>query len=70
MDIQILDEKMSQSRALPSIPNLSVKHTYQPASGYRDLAVKVVVNGQVAAGYRLENISVFPPVITVFAEES
>jgi YbbR domain-containing protein len=27
------------------------------------------VHGQVAAGYRLENISVFPPVITVYAEE-
>ena len=35
--------------------------------GYRDLAVKVVVNGQVASGYRLANISVFPPVVTVFS---
>ena len=31
------------------------------------MAVKVVVQGQQAAGYRIENISVFPPVITVFA---
>jgi len=35
--------------------------------GYRDLAVKVVVSGQVASGYRLANISVFPPVVTVFS---
>lgn len=35
--------------------------------GYRDLAVKVVVNGQVASGYRLTNITVFPPVVTVFS---
>jgi len=35
--------------------------------GYRDLAVKVVVNGQVASGYRLANITVFPPVVTVFS---
>ena len=35
--------------------------------GYRDLAVKVVVTGQVANGYRLANISVFPPVVTVFS---
>jgi YbbR domain-containing protein len=35
--------------------------------GYRDLAVKVVVNGQVASGYRLANISVFPPAVTVFS---
>ena len=37
--------------------------------GFRDVAVKVVVSGQVAAGYRLENISGFPPVITVFASD-
>jgi len=37
--------------------------------GFREVAVKVVVSGQVAAGYRLENISVFPPVITVFASD-
>lgn len=35
--------------------------------GYRDLAVKVIVIGQVASGYRLANISVFPPVVTVFS---
>jgi len=38
-------------------------------SGYRDVAVKVIVQGQQAAGYRIENISVFPPVVTVFAED-
>jgi YbbR domain-containing protein len=36
-------------------------------SGYRDLAVKVVARGQVANGYRLDNISVFPPVVTVYS---
>ncbi len=37
--------------------------------GYRDLAVKVVVRGQVANGYRLTNISVFPPVVTVYSAD-
>ncbi|MFZ5912266.1 MAG: YbbR-like domain-containing protein [Chloroflexota bacterium] len=37
--------------------------------GYRDLAVKVLVRGQVASGYRLANISVFPPVVTVYSED-
>lgn len=37
--------------------------------GYRDIAVKVVVRGQVAGGYRLTNISVFPPVLTVYSKE-
>ena len=38
-------------------------------SGYRDMAVKVVVHGQVANGYRLDNISVFPPVVTVYSSD-
>ncbi|MFC2029067.1 YbbR-like domain-containing protein [Chloroflexota bacterium] len=35
--------------------------------GYRDLAVKVVVSGKVAEGYRLTSLLVNPPVITVFS---
>ncbi len=34
--------------------------------GFRDLAVKVVVRGQVAPGYRISNITVSPPIVTVF----
>ncbi len=37
--------------------------------GYRDMAVKVIVHGQVASGYRLDNISVFPPVVTVYSSD-
>ena len=37
--------------------------------GYRDIAVKVNVRGQVAAGYRLTTISVFPPVLTVYSQD-
>jgi YbbR domain-containing protein len=35
--------------------------------GYRDVVVKAVLNGQIANGYRLTNISVFPPTVTVFS---
>ena len=38
-------------------------------SGFRDMAVKVVVRGQVANGYRLDNISVFPAVVTVYSSD-
>ena len=38
-------------------------------SGFRDMAVKVVVHGQVANGYRLNNISVFPPLVTVYSSD-
>ena len=33
--------------------------------GFRTVSVKVVVTGQVASGYRVTNISVFPPAVTV-----
>jgi YbbR domain-containing protein len=47
-------------------------HVTLPVSqegGFRDVAVKVIVRGQVASGYRLDNISVFPPVITVYSSD-
>ena len=37
--------------------------------GYRDLAVKVLVVGQVASGYRLSNISVTPTVVTAYSAD-
>ncbi len=37
--------------------------------GYRDVAVKVVLQGQVANGYRITNVTVSPPVVTVFSQD-
>jgi len=37
------------------------------ASGYRDVAVRVDTVGQPASGYRVINISVEPPTVTVFS---
>lgn len=37
--------------------------------GYRDVAVKVTIIGRVASGYRLTDLSVFPPVVTVFSTD-
>lgn len=48
-------------------PQVKINLPITQQGGYRDLAVKVVVRGQVAGGYRLTNISVFPPTITVFS---
>ena len=48
-------------------------HVALPVSqqgGFRDVAVKVIVRGQVASGYRLDNISVVPQVITVYSSDS
>ncbi len=51
----------------PESVHLQLPVTQQ--GGYRDIAVKVLVHGQVAGGYRLTNISVFPPVLTVYSSE-
>jgi YbbR domain-containing protein len=59
------------------IPGLAVQpaavHVSMPVirqGGFRDMAVKVVVRGQVQAGYRLDSISVFPPVVTVYSSDA
>ena len=51
----------------PESVHLQLPVTQQ--GGYRDIAVKVLVHGQLAGGYRLTNISVFPPVLTVYSSE-
>lgn len=37
--------------------------------GYRNVVVKVVTSGQLATGYRLTNISAYPPTVTVFSTD-
>jgi YbbR domain-containing protein len=39
------------------------------AGGYRDVAVKVETSGQPASGFRVTNISVSPPVVTLFSTD-
>jgi hypothetical protein len=66
--IQILDAQNQVLRGVTASPDsVHVNIPISQQGGFRDVAVKVVVQGQVAAGYRLENITVFPPVVTVFA---
>jgi YbbR domain-containing protein len=69
-DIQVMDNNNKVLNGVTINPeSAQVIIPLSPQSGYRDLAVKVLLQGQVASGYRLENISVFPPVITVFAPD-
>jgi YbbR domain-containing protein len=68
LTVQPLDENNQIVADLGLNPaEVSVTLQVSQQGGYRDLAVKVVVSGQVASGYRLANISVFPPVVTVFS---
>jgi YbbR domain-containing protein len=68
--VQIVDVKNNRLNGIGVTPDsVHVNIPVSQQGGFRDVAVKVVVQGQVASGYRLENISVFPPVITVFASD-
>jgi YbbR domain-containing protein len=70
VDIQVIDSQNNLIRGLSLNPE--TVQTTVPISllgGYRDVAVKVVVSGQVAPGYRLESISVFPPVVTLLSAD-
>jgi len=70
LPIEALDEKGQKVQGVTVSPETI--HVTLPVSqqgGYRDVAVKVLTNGRVASGYRLTDISVFPPVVTVFAND-
>lgn len=70
ISLEVLDENNQLVRGVnlsPSETQITLPVSQQ--GGYRDVAVKVVVTGQVASGYRLTNISVFPPVVTAFSSD-
>ncbi len=70
LPIEIVDEENIPITGLTINPEtVLVSIPISQQGGFRDVAVKVVVQGQQAAGYRIENISVFPPVVTVFADD-
>ncbi len=71
LQIQVVDGQNKTLKGLAINPeSVRVTVPISQQGGFRDVAVKVIVQGQQAPGYRIENISVFPPVITVFAEDS
>jgi len=70
LQIQVVDDQNNTLKGLTINPeSVRVNIPISQQGGFRDVAVKVIVEGQQAAGYRIENISVFPPVVTVFAED-
>jgi YbbR domain-containing protein len=70
LPIQVVDSENAVLQGLTINPEtVQVNIPISQQGGFRDVAVKVVVQGQQAAGYRIENISVFPPVVTVFADD-
>jgi YbbR domain-containing protein len=60
-------EPLSGVQVDPETVKVSVR--IRQLGGYRDVAVKVVIEGQVAPGYRLTNVIVSPPIVTVFSSD-
>lgn len=70
LPIEVVDAENLPLQGLTINPeSVEVNIPISQQGGFRDVAVKVIVQGQQAAGYRIENISVFPPVVTVRADD-
>jgi YbbR domain-containing protein len=68
LDVQVLDDNNQALKGLGITPSAAlVTLPVSQQGGYRDVAVKVVVRGQVANGYLLTKLQVFPPIVTVYS---
>jgi YbbR domain-containing protein len=70
LKVEVLDDRglpVSGVTLSPETVHVVLPVTQQ--GGYRDVAVKVTTLGRVASGYRLTDISVSPPVVTIFSED-
>lgn len=70
MDVQLYDADNQIITGLSVNPSgVTVNIPVSQQGGYRDVAVKVLVHGQVANGYLLTDLSVFPPIVTVYSTD-
>jgi YbbR domain-containing protein len=65
-DVLILDRDGRKIDGLKIYPaSVEVTVPIEQRFGYKDVSVRAIVSGQVAPGYRVSNISVDPPTITI-----
>lgn len=70
LQLQALDAGENPVEGVTLVPDrITVTENISQRFGYRNVVIKVVLQGQVARGYRLTNIAVFPPVVTVFSSD-
>ncbi|OGO76123.1 MAG: hypothetical protein A3K45_01635 [Chloroflexi bacterium RIFOXYC12_FULL_59_14] len=70
MDVQLYNANNQALKGLSLNPSaVLVDIPVSQQGGYRDVAVKVIVQGQVANGYLLTDLSVFPPIVTVYSTD-
>ena len=68
--LQALDANEQPVTGLNLVPDrVLVNQAIVQRFGYRNVVIKVMYIGQPASGYRLTNISAFPPAITVFSSD-
>ncbi len=69
LPIEVLDKDGLQITGLKVSPkSIKVNQPISLLGGFKNVVVKVVTKGQVANGYRLTNISVSPPNVTLFSD--
>ncbi|HWQ03986.1 MAG TPA: CdaR family protein [Longilinea sp.] len=70
LTLQAVDANESPVNGLTLTPDrVTVTLPINQKGGYRNVVVKVVTSGEITKGYRLTNISVFPPAVTVFSSD-
>lgn len=71
LDVEALDENDTPVQGLTITPaQVTITQNIAQRGGYRNVVVKVASgSSQVSSGYRLTNISVFPPTVTVFSSD-
>jgi YbbR domain-containing protein len=68
--LQAVDANGSTIKDVSLSPEkISVNQKVVERGGYRNVVVKVVTNGQPAAGFRLSSIPVYPPTVTVYSSD-
>ena len=65
--VDATDQRVSGVTLIPDRINVSEVITQR--GGYRNVVVKVMPTGKIASGYRLTNIIVSPPAVTVFSAD-
>ena len=71
LTIEALDVEGKLIRGIDlSLDSVEIFIPVSQEGGYRDMAVKVVIEGQVADLHRLTNITVFPLVVTVYSADT
>jgi len=70
LKVEVLDERGLPVNGVTVSPDaIHVSLPVSQQGGYRDVAIKVTTLGRVASGYRLTDISVSPPLVTIYSED-